>query len=454
MPQALRILNTLMEEHLAAEKSDPVRETLTPQAIRAKLDLDLRATGIPFEDLKDELRGIMAVTPVTANKSFYNQLYGGRDPSAFTGEVMSTLLNTSMYTYKIGGVHVLIELALVKRMGEIMGFEDAEGTFLPGGSMSNLAGMVVALNNAIPGYKTNGPQGKIPRVYTSIEGHYSVPKAAGLLGVGQANCVKIAVDERGQMLPQALEAAIVQDLKDGLTPAMINATTGTTVLGAFDQIAPISAIARKHNVWLHIDAAYGGSFVFHPELKAHFKDAGLADSITWDAHKVMGVPLTCSVILVKKKGLLTQAMSQSASYLFQRGTDEYNPGTRNLQCGRRNSALKLWCAWRVHGDQGYTKRTQAMRNSALTAQECIQDSKQLKLIRVPESINICFEAPGVDTDDLLDAMLSDGDAMIGHAQVDGRTVVRLVLLNPEVSPSDIRVLFATLSAKAEALAKG
>jgi glutamate/tyrosine decarboxylase-like PLP-dependent enzyme len=167
----------------------------------------------------------------------------------------------------------------------------------------------------------------------------------------------------------------------------------------------------------------------------------------------MGVPLTCSVILVKKKGLLTEAMSQSASYLFQRGTDEFNPGTRNLQCGRRNSALKLWCAWRVHGDQGYTKRTQAMRNSALTAQECIQASEQLKLIRVPESINICFEAPGVDTDDLLDAMLSDGEAMIGHAQVDGRTVVRLVLLNPEVAPSDIRVLFAALSEKAKALAK-
>lgn len=451
MPQALRILNNLMEEHLAAERA-PVRATLSPEALRAKLDLDLRPTGIPFEKLEDELREIMAVTPVTATKNFYNQLYGGRDPAAFTGDVISTLLNTSMYTYKIGGVHVLIELALVKRMGKLMGFDDAEGTFLPGGSMSNLAGMVVALNQAIPGYKNNGPQGKIPRVYTSIEGHYSVPKAAGLLGVGQANCVKIEVDERGQMRPEALEAAIVQDIKDGFTPAMINATTGTTVQGAFDQITPISAVARRHNVWLHVDAAYGGSFIFHPELKAHFKDAHLADSITWDAHKIMGTPLTCSVILVKKKGLLTEAMSQDASYLFQRGTDEYNPGTRNLQCGRRNSALKLWCAWRVHGDDGYTKRTQQMRESALTAQACIEASEHLNLLRAPESINICFEAPGVDTDDLLDAMHLEGEAMIGHAQVDGRTVVRLVLLNPDVNPADIRVLFASLEEKAVALA--
>jgi glutamate/tyrosine decarboxylase-like PLP-dependent enzyme len=254
------------------------------------------------------------------------------------------------------------------------------------------------------------------------------------------------------MRADALEAAIVADLAEGFTPAMINATTGTTVLGAFDPIEPISKIAKAHQVWLHIDAAYGGSFVFHPELKAHFENAGLADSITWDAHKIMGVPLTCSVILVKQKGLLTEAMSQDASYLFQGDSDALNPGTRNLQCGRRNSALKLWCAWKVHGDQGYSARTQALRRSALEAQACIQASPHLRLLRVPESINICFEAPGVATEALLEALHQDGQAMIGHAQVDGRTVVRLVVLNPDVSVQDIRALFATIEQQAKALA--
>ena len=452
MPQALATLKTLIEEHLAAERSDPVRALQTPEQLRAKFELALPEEGIPFEELSERLRGIMAATPATASDLFFNQLYGGRDPAAFTGDVISAVLNTSMYTYKIGGVQVLIELALVKRMGQMMGFPDAEGVFTPGGSLSNLAGMVVALNQAIPGYKDHGAQGKQPRIYTSIEGHYSVPKAAGLLGVGQSNVVKIPVDGRGQMLPESLESAIVSDIEAGFTPAMINATSGTTVLGAFDPIAAISAIAKRHNVWLHVDAAYGGTFVFHPELKAHFADVGLADSVTWDAHKVMSTPLTCSVILVKEKGLMTQAMSQSASYLFQGGEDEFNPGTRSIQCGRRNSALKLWCAWQVNGDAGYLAKTQSVRNNALTAQRCIEAAPELSLVRVPESINICFDAPGVDTDALLDAVCESGQGMIGHAQVDGRTVVRLVFLNSDVRTEVVERLFVAIQAQARALA--
>ena len=452
MPQALQSLNTLIEEHLAAELRDPVRAFQTPAELRAKLDLDLPAQGVSFEALTEQLREIMAATPATASDLFFNQLYGGRDPAAFTGDVVSAVLNTSMYTYKIGGVQVLIELSLVKRMGQLMGFDDAEGVFTPGGSLSNLAGMVVALNQAIPGYKDHGAQGQRPRIYTSIEGHYSVPKAAGLLGVGQSNVVLIPADGRGQLLPEALEAAIIADIQAGFKPAMINATAGTTVLGAFDPIAAISAIAKRHDVWLHVDAAYGGTFIFHPELKSHFADVGLADSVTWDAHKVMSTPLTCSVILIKNKGLMTQAMSQSASYLFQGGEDEFNPGTRSIQCGRRNSALKLWCAWRVNGDQGYTEKTESVRNNALTAQRCIQEADELRLVRAPESINICFDAPGVDTDALLDAVCEDGQGMIGHAQVDGRTVVRLVFLNSDVSTQVVEELFRAIQSQAAALA--
>ena len=438
---ALVALAALVDEHLAREADEPVRRPRDPERLRAEIDLTV-GEARPFHEVVEELRAILAVTPSTASPRFFNQLFGGRDGAAMLGDLLATVLNSSMYTYKVGGVHVLIELELIRRMGGLMGFADADGVFAPGGSLSNLSAMMLARNRARPELAEGRPiTGGALRVYTSADSHYSIHKAAAVLGIGRANVVDVAVDARGRMRPDALRAAIEADLAAGLTPCMINATAGTTVLGAFDPIPPLADLAERYGVWLHVDGAYGGSMVLHPTLRDRLHGAGRADSITWDAHKMMGVPLTCSVLLVRERGHLTRALAEDASYLFQDDTDDLNPGTRPLQCGRRNDVLKLWTGWRVHGDAGYRDRLVALRDLALGARDRIAADPDLTLVREPESLNVCFTVRGVSADRLCTALNRAGRAMVSHAIVDGAPVIRLVFLDPGVTTADVDAFF-------------
>ena len=136
------------------------------------------------------------------------------------------------------------------------------------------------------------------------------------------------------------------------------------------------------------------------------------------------------------------SFAEDATYLFQDDTDELNPGTRSLQCGRRNDVLKLWTAWRVHGDAGYRARLVALRDLALHARDRVVADPDLALVREPESLNVCFTVRGVPADRLCTELNRAGRAMVSHAIVDGSPVVRLVFLDPGVSAADVDAFFA------------
>lgn len=448
---ALPALVELIEGHIAREAEQPVRPPRDPAEVAEAVDLTVTREGQPFSEVVAELEQVLALTPSTATPRFFNQLFGGRDGAAVLGDALASVLNNSMYTYKVAGVHVLIELELVRRMGGLLGMPDPEGVFTPGGSLSNLAGMVMARNEAVERLKDEGADGQNLRIYTSTDSHYSVRKAAGLLGIGRENVVRIPVDTRGRMRPAALRRAILRDREDGHRPVMINATSGTTVLGAFDPLEPLADLAEELDLWLHVDAAYGGSLIFHPDFAEHFAGIERADSVTWDAHKMMGVPLTCSVILARHKGHLTKHFNETASYLFQDDTDDLNPGTRSLQCGRRNDVLKLWTAWKTHGDAGYRQRVEILRENTRYARRQVRRHPDLELVREPESLNLCFTVRGVAADALCTELNRRGLLMVGHAMVDERPVVRQVFLDPTLDHSQIDHFFSALTQLADEL---
>ena len=222
---------------------------------------------------------------------------------------------------------------------------------------------------------------------------------------------------------------------------MVNATAGTTVLGTFDPISEIADICEPKNIWLHVDGAYGATMIFDKRFAAKLKGTNRADSITWDAHKLMGVPLTCSALLVRERGRLRHSFDEAAGYLFQSNDDQWNPGTRSIQCGRRNDALKLWTNWLHYGTAGYVKRTETMRDLALLAADCVRKSPGMKLVKEPESLNVCFTVDGMTPPAVCDALQEAGLAMVGHAVVDGQPVVRLVLVDPNTTEEEVLCFF-------------
>lgn len=452
--QLIAPLTTLIHRFVGSESTQPVRPYRDPAELRAELAIAIDGQPHDLDEVVARLGAILDATPTTASSRFFSQLFAGRDLASTLAELCTVLTNNSMYTYKVAGPQVLIEDEVITRMAHFVGYETGEGIFTPGGSLSNLAAMIVARNERIAGVRESGLTGPPAIVYTSAESHYSIRKAAGMIGLGRSNVRAIAVDDRGRMIPTALADAIDHDRQQGLRPIMVNATAGTTVQGAFDPIDAIEPIAHAHDLWLHVDGAFGGTVLCSPAHRHLLAGCDKADSLTWDAHKMMGVPLTSSVLLVRQPGALHRSFDEHASYLFQQDSDTLNPGTRSLQCGRRNDALKVWATWTHHGDAGLAARVDRLFDLARLAAERIQADPQLILTTPPMSTTVCFEHAEAASDAICDRMDRLGRIKVGFGIVRGRRVIRLVCADPAMTEADLETFFAEVLQAAAHLPAG
>jgi sulfinoalanine decarboxylase/sulfinoalanine decarboxylase/aspartate 1-decarboxylase len=434
-------------EVVQAEHDQPSTTYRTVDEMTAHVDLSLDTAGLDIDAVLDLIREVALATPRTGSRLFFNQLFSGRQPAATAAEVLAAVLNTSLYTYKVAGPHALIEKAVTKRMASMVGYPNGEGIFCPGGSLANMGAMVIARNQAFPDFKEEGNAavgGQRLISYTSRLCHYSIPKNANILGLGRNNVRKIDMDERGRMIPEALDAAIRADLDAGHRPFFINATAGTTVLAAFDPLHPIADIADEHGIHLHLDGALGCS-VLMSEQHRHLCDGSeRAHTTTWNIHKMLGVPLPSSVLLTREPGLLYDTFNQTATYLFQQDKEDLNLGTRSIQCGRRNDAFKAWAAWKHRGDEGFGRRVDHLFDLARYTADIVRNDPAMKLSKEPESVTACFEVNGRDSTELCELLRTQNRAMVGYAHVDGRRVIRLALVNGDIGETEIDEFFGHL----------
>ncbi|MCB9848587.1 MAG: aminotransferase class V-fold PLP-dependent enzyme [Phycisphaeraceae bacterium] len=417
------------------------------QAI-ATLPIAIPERGVGEAEAIERLRRVVMATPTTSGERFFNQLFAGRERVATIAEVLTAVLNQSMYTWKVAGPQALIEREVLERMLARAGMAGGDAMFTPGGSMSNLAAMLVGRNEMRPDSRELGFDGRGQTIYASSECHYSIRKNAAMIGAGRESVRPVGVDAEGRMDPEALAAAIAGDRRAGLKPLMIIATSGTTVMGAFDPIDAIADVARREGLWLHVDGAYGGTALMHHEHRSLLRGLERADSFTWDAHKMMGAPLTCSVALTREPDLFRRHFDETASYLFQQdfGADHgwLNPGTRSLQCGRRNDALKLWAQWQALGDDGYAERVDRQVALARRAVEIVRDDDRMSLAFEPSWVNVCFEVVGKSTEMICDELNTQGRLKVGHGVVFGRRVIRLVTIDPTLTMSQLEHAFEEL----------
>lgn len=454
MVAALARMVAIATRFVAADRADPVRETLEAEHAHDALELALPQQGRPLDEVLDALERVLLATPATAGSRFWNQLFGGREAAATVADMLASLANNSMYTYKVAGPQVLIENLLAERMMAIAGFAGGEATFAPGGSLSNLVALLVARGEAIPEARSAGVDARRYRIYTSSESHYSIRKAAMVAGIGREHCVAVEVDAAGRLDPSALDARLRADRAAGLLPILVNATAGTTVRGAFDPIDAVADVCAEHGVWLHVDGAFGGTLLLADAGRPLLAGLERADSFTWDAHKLMGVPLLCSIVMVRRAGLLTHHLGECASYLFQGDTDALNPGTRSLQCGRRNDALKLWAAWQTYGDAGWARRVERQLGLAQQLAARIEAHPRLELVEPPPSLNVCFRVPGVDAAAICARLAETRRQLVGYGTVRGEVVIRAAVVDPAHDAADLATLLDDVAAAADAIAAG
>ena len=156
------------------------------------------------------------------------------------------------------------------------------------------------------------------------------------------------------MIPEELDKCIRAAKAEGKAPFFVNATSGSTVLGAYDDLTGLAGVCRDHKIWLHVDACWGGSVVFSSKLRHLMSGCELVDSIAWNPHKMIGAPLQTSAFIVKHKGLLHQTNSANATYLFQQDKFydvSYDTGDKSVQCGRKVDGFKFWFMLKARGEK-------------------------------------------------------------------------------------------------------
>ncbi|MBI1183740.1 glutamate decarboxylase [bacterium] len=442
------------------EGADKVLEHHSPQALRQLVNLTLGPKN-NSDEIASLINDYIKYSVKTGHKQYVNQLFGGYNETGVLGDVLATLMNTSMYTYEVSPMATLIEKEVVAKMNSYSGFANGDGIFTAGGSSSNNLAMLCARHQKYPDMKTGGLSGRKPlSAFVSDQAHYSFQKASYALGLGSNYLVSVASNELGQMIPEALEAAIEHSKARGEEPFFIAATAGTTELGAFDPIEPLAHIAEKHQCWLHVDGSWGGSLILSQKHRHLFSGIQKAQSFAWNAHKLMNAPLTASVLLVANPTILYEAVSADrADYLFHDHEDaSFDLGKKSLQCGRRNDALKVWLAWKAIGDEQYEKNINHLMELAQYCAAFVEAHKDLELLSPVQTLNINFrfKAPeGIDANELnlaiRNQLLHEGQAMVNYCHLQGRLSIRLVLVNHQIQKSDLEQFFTSFVSTAKKL---
>ena len=320
-----------------------------------------------------------------------------------------------------------MERDCIELMSSLMGYnvKTSDGIFCPGGSFANIMATLIArdythkgeiigdlsqsnlslnkLNYRLHGFnalnKANDkPKRTIPVILASKQSHYSVKRAAYVCGIGMNNIKWINSSITGEMDDVHLET-VIQDLlfkpeNEAYYPMMIHSTAGTTVTGGFDNFTSLATIASKYNIHLHVDAAWGGSVCVNKVYKEKLlKNIHLADTITWNPHKLLGIPLQCSVLLTKSKNALQYTNALQAEYLFHKHDhSQYDLGDKTLQCGRKSDALKLWANFQFYKMNNFSTRIDLAFNHAQYMIELIkQKEEQFQLaFEHKTTLNVCF----------------------------------------------------------------
>lgn len=431
-------------------ESESVNNWQNPFKLLDTINLSLGDSHSELE-LQTVLNKYIDYSVKTGHHQYLNQLFSGYNNPAVIGEILASLMNTSMYTYEVAPVATLMELEVIKKMNSYTGYDNGGGIFTTGGSNSNLLSILVARNKHFPELKQKGlNQSKPLCIFTSADAHYSFDKAAFITGIGTDNVITIPYDDEGAMDINALESAITKSRNDGKIPFYVCATAGTTELGAFDDINAISQIAKKENLWFHVDGSWGGPLIMSQKTNHLFKGIDQADSFAWNPHKLMNVPLVCAALLFKDEQDLAEATaSQNTDYIFHEHEDKYyDLGTKSLQCGRKNDALKIWAAWHFYGDEGYQKRINNSLDLAQYATSIVDKNPSLELLAPTKTLNVNFRyLPKYQTDinafnlKVRDALYKSGKTLVNYCHLNGIVSIRLVLVNGELQKSDIDTFF-------------
>lgn len=432
----------------------------TPDDLRRVIgDIDLEVPVAGMAEVLDEVRELYLKDAVYFHHPRYlAHLNCPVAVPAVAAEAMLTAVNSSLDTWDQSAGAMLIEHRLVDWTAARLGLgDDADGIFTSGGTQSNLQALLLARDEAL-GAHPGLPRAEVLsrlRVFASASGHFSVQRAARLLGLAPDAVIAVHTDDAERLCVEALVGAVTDERNVGNLPCAVVATAGTTDFGSIDPLTEIADVALAHDLWLHVDAAYGCGLLVS-RRRSLLTGIERADSVTVDFHKSFFQPVSSSALLVRDRATLRHVTIRAdylnpAEHLDRRGiADQVD---KSLQTTRRFDALKLWFTLRAMGPVLVGEMFDTVIDLAAAVSRHLRLDPRFVVAVDPVLSTVVFRwvpgaegtAPAAPDDPRVDAantaareaVFSRGEAVVASTKVDGRTWLKFTLLNPETTLAEV-----------------
>src|SRR5947208_7366866 len=444
----------LMADYLGDLRDRRVYGRMSSREIRGRLDSALPTKGTDFNGLLKVFReDIIPFSRQNAHPRMFGYVQSPGTPLAAFADLLASILNANLTIWRSAPAPVELERLTIDWIRQILGVNaGAGGLFVSGGSMANLIGIAMARQ------KRNDSSGRL-RMYASSETHFSVAKAAALLGIGRDNVCYIAVDERFRIRTEDLIAKISADIKAGRIPFCLVANAGTVNTGAIDPLTAMREIADRFQLWMHVDGSYGAFAVLARSARKLFAGMEQADSIALDPHKWLYLPVDVGCVIYRDPEIARAAFAHEAEYTRMFGEEEdeafvcwdYGP-----ELSRRFRALKVWMLLKGVGLDCLSEAIETNLACARYLESIVRASDDFEMVAPVEVSIFCFrhvpaqlknkspEAIDAFNERLLVALQRDGSSYLSNATLGSRFVLRGCVLNYRTTLGDMEILLEDL----------
>ena len=459
----LHQLGQILEQYRAASlngSAPVVRQRPIGEIIQTlRLDELVREGGLRDERLAQFLGPYLDNTTRLEHPAYMAHQVAAVHPSGALGALIDAFTNNPMAIYEMGPAAAAIEFFMINWMLQHVGFRPARadpaahpegvwggGVLVNGGSLANLTALIAARTRLVPDVWKNGNPPDLA-LMAPAESHYSITRAAGIMGIGQKAVYTLDVDQNGSVIPDRLPAIYDRLRRDGKRAIALVSNACNTAVGSYDRLKPIGDFCRAHKIWFHVDGAHGASALLSDQHRHLLEGIDQADSVIWDAHKMMRTPPLCAAVLVRDHRDLDRAFEQEASYLFH---DKTQPGVdfihRTVECTKSGLGLKLFFVVAALGERGLAAYIERQSALAVEAHAYLLRQPDIECPVPPQSNILCFRVRGSDQDQLAyrDRLIASGRFHLSTTLFKSRRYLRMVFMSPQTTLSDVQALVAAL----------
>jgi glutamate/tyrosine decarboxylase-like PLP-dependent enzyme len=421
-------------------ENGPIVGRATPEEIRAHLAPYDFARSMPLETVVADVEHMMRTWQVQVTHPRYLGLFNPSVTFAgIVGDTLAAMYNPQLATWRTSPAANEIERHALAWMARKFGFpSDCAASFTSGGSEANLSAVTTALHCTFPEY---GEQGlgavSAPTIYLTAEAHHGYNKIAQVTGLGRRSLRLVATDADLRMDLEDLSKQVANDRERGCTPFMAIGTAGTTAAGVIDPLPDLVRVCRSENLWLHVDAAWGGAAVISPQLKHHLAGIEGADSITCDAHKWLSVPMGAGMFFCRHPEAVNRAFQGETSFMPARTSGGADPYTNSIQWSRRFIGLKLFLSLAEHGESGYAAMIDHQARMGQLLRESLQRAGWRIVNKTPLPL-VCFTRDGLDTASFLESLYNRQVAWMSEVRLAGRPALRACITSFRTTESHIQ----------------